>query len=541
MSAIQSASEGSETARCSGAATWLERRWVVVAVYLALSGIALYPLLSVTIPPLVDYPNHLARMYILAHWDTDPALQLNYVPDWKLLPNMAMELFVPFLARFMSIYTAGKIFVAAAMLSVLAGTLVLRKVLVGKVGLWPVLTFLLLFNQNLFWGFLNYLFTAGLALLALAAWIALRERPWVLKAAIFSIVTVVLYACHLFGLFAYGLLVFGYEIWRSRRAPAPMWRHLRQWSETALQFIVPAVLFLLWTIDNASVDGAMTDFGSPADRLFALASLTSFDTLYLDLPTLLFLAFLWPTFRSDKNVGIAQSMKIPLILVTAVALLMPSYLSGVWGTHMRLPLILACVLIAATRFASSDWRPMPYVVGAAIALFVARTAAIAEDWRDVDGKFLEFRQAIAAIEPGSRLLPIGDVEHVADGRSYLDNMQFSHMLSLAVIERSAFQPILFTGFTTVGVTDRVRDIDTPVGAPVPVDLLLENSDPATSVFRLGRRFERYIWAYWTGWPTRFDYAVSLRFSDRTNPSPAHLQRIAERSFFDIYRVVPGPP
>ncbi len=67
-----------------GWVAWVEeRRWAVVALYLSLTAIALYPVLSVAVPPLVDYPNHLARMHILANWASDPALQRNYVVDWS--------------------------------------------------------------------------------------------------------------------------------------------------------------------------------------------------------------------------------------------------------------------------------------------------------------------------------------------------------------------------------------------------------------------------------------------------------------------------
>ena len=520
-----------------GLADWMERRWVVVAVYLTLSAVVLYPILSVSVPPLIDYPNHLARMYILSHWDTDAALQRNYVTDWKLLPNMAMEIFVPALARFMPIYVAGKIFIVAAFLSILGGTLALRKVLVGKIGLWPVLTFLLLYNHILLWGFLNYIFTAGLALLAFAGWIALRERQRPFRVLLFSIVAVGLYIGHLFGLFVYGLLVFGYEIWRTRNTPAPVGRHLREWAETGIQFVVPAVLFLLWVADNRSTDGTLTDFGGMADRMAVFVAPTHFDMMYIDVPVLIFLASLWPLCRSQEGVSFTPSLIIPLIVATVVALLMPRYLSGVWGTHLRLPIIICCLLIAGTRLSPRTCRPLPYILGVAIALIVIRTASIAEQWRDIDGKYTEFRQAVATIEPGARLLPIGDLDNQPDDRSYLYRMRFSHIASLAVIERSVFLPTLFTGFTTIDAAPGLRYINSPFGSPVSPELLTKDADAATSGYALGHRFERYVTAFWPGWPTTFDYAVSLRFSRTDNPSPGHLKSVVDGSYFDIYRVV----
>ena len=196
--------------------TRVPRSKMLTALYVLLAAISLYPIFSVTVPPLVDYPNHLARMHILAHSGSLPALRHNYIADWTLHPNMAMELIVPLLARFMPIYMAGKIFIAAAVLLLLGGTLALRKTLYGTVGVWPAVSFLLLYNYVLFWGFLSYLFTAGLALLAFSAWIALRERGRLFRVSLFSAVALILLAGHAFGLFVYGLLVLGYELWRVR-------------------------------------------------------------------------------------------------------------------------------------------------------------------------------------------------------------------------------------------------------------------------------------------------------------------------------------
>ncbi len=372
---------------------------------------------------------------------------------------------------------------------------------------------------------------------AFAGWIALRERPWPLRVALFSVVAVLLYAGHLFGLFVYGLLVFGYELWRMRAMPGRIGRRLCDGAHAGIQFAVPAALFLFWTMHNGSADGTLTEFGSLRDRLAILASLTNFNLPAVDLPTLLFLACLWPLCRTDATVSLVPSMKVPALIITAIALVMPIYLSGVWGTHLRLPLIVAAVLIAGTRITAPAWRPMPYIVGIALALVVTRTALIAQDWRDLDGKFAEFRQAVAAIGRGARLLPIGDLEDMPVGGSYLHRMQFGHMASLAIIERAAFVPTEFTGFTMIGAADPVKAIDTPVGDPISPKVLALYADPVTSLYPLGHRFERYVWAFWVGWPATFDYAVSIRFSDTANPFPAHLERVAKGSFFDIYRVV----
>ena len=155
---------------------WLDmaghRRWVIALAHALLIAAALLPLLVVDVPALVDYPNHLARAHILATASDNPVLQERYVVAWKPVPNLAMDLFVVPLASLMSSYIAGRLFIAVTLLSIVAGTLSLHRVLHGRVGLWPAAIYLFLYNHILAWGYLNNLFGIGICLLALAGWLA---------------------------------------------------------------------------------------------------------------------------------------------------------------------------------------------------------------------------------------------------------------------------------------------------------------------------------------------------------------------------------
>jgi hypothetical protein len=152
-----------------------------VAVYVGLCGFTLLPLFLVSIPPLVDYPNHLARMSILLGVGDDPTSAANYQPHWRLLPNLAMDLIVPPLAHLLSLESAGWLFVAATMILLVIGTLMLHRVLHGRVGLWPLCSLLFLYNAVLSWGFLNYLFALSITLLGFSGWIATAHWPRLIR------------------------------------------------------------------------------------------------------------------------------------------------------------------------------------------------------------------------------------------------------------------------------------------------------------------------------------------------------------------------
>lgn len=515
----------------------VDSRCLLAALYAGLIAIALYPVFSVTVPPLVDYPNHLARMHILVNAAAIPELGANYVADWKLHPNMAMELIVPQLARFMSIYMAGKVFIAMTLLLLLGGTMMLRKTLYGKVGLWPVVTFLLLYNHILFWGFLGYLFTAGVALFAFSAWIGLWGRGTLLRVSVFSVVALILLASHVFGLFVYGLLVLGYELWRVRDFKTFSREMVGAWSVSGAQFVLPFALFAQWTIANSSPVPALTEYGPLGLRFVALISPVHMGAPRIDIPTAIFLALVFALCRSNKSVGFAGEMKLPILLLTAATLALPQYLAGVWGTHFRLPTIIACVLVAGARIEPEARRLARVVACAAVAIFCLRTGVVAQQWAGFERKFEEFRAASAVMESGKRILVVEDKEDTPPGELALYGMQFWHLPALAVIERSAFLPYLFTGHVGIHAASGVQLLDTPTGIPLSRILLQDGIDPVSSMFPLGYPINRYVSAYWTGWPEQYDYVVSIRFANEANPAPAYLQLVRRGSFFDIYRVV----
>src|ERR1700710_1672748 len=92
----------------------LDRVW-----WLALTGLCvalLAPLLIVDVPPLLDYPNHLARVFVLAALPHDPVLARFYAAHWSIIPNRALDLVGPPLIAVLPVHVAGRVLIAAALL-----------------------------------------------------------------------------------------------------------------------------------------------------------------------------------------------------------------------------------------------------------------------------------------------------------------------------------------------------------------------------------------------------------------------------------------
>ena len=163
------------------------------------------PIWTHPLPPLSDYVNHLARMHVIATLSKNPQLASFYEIDWQVIPNLTMDLIVPLLARVMNIYLAGQVFIVAMFALIVSGVLALNRALIGRWSVFPLFAFPLLYNYVFLVGLMNYIFGIGVALWALAGWIAVRERAWPLRFALSTACVVVLFFCHLSALGIYGI------------------------------------------------------------------------------------------------------------------------------------------------------------------------------------------------------------------------------------------------------------------------------------------------------------------------------------------------
>ena len=91
------------------ACTW----WVGLGLML---GTLLVPLVVTEVPPLTDYPNHLARCYFLAFGGSDPALRQMFSAHWQIIPNIGVDLMLPKLMHVFPPLVAGRIMLAWCLL-----------------------------------------------------------------------------------------------------------------------------------------------------------------------------------------------------------------------------------------------------------------------------------------------------------------------------------------------------------------------------------------------------------------------------------------
>jgi hypothetical protein len=512
----------------------------VLIAYLVLGAFTLSPLLWVHIPPLVDYPVHLARMSVLLHDGDGSAVATNYVAHWHLLPNLGMDLVVPVLAQLMPLELAGKLFVALSMSLAAIGTVTLHRALYGRVGFWPLCALLPVYNVILWYGFLNYLFGLGLALLAFSAWVATEQSPARWRIASFAIVAAIIFVVHLFAFGVYGLLVASYEASRAAAARTTAKGKALLLARALLQF-VPSGLMLL------GVEGGplFTQFGDLNARLSALVAPAFFDDgdkTVLDAAIFVVEFVLLPCALLSGALRIRPRMRFPLLAMIVVSALMPEWLKGSWDAHVRLPVALVFVLIASTRFERSRRGFAACFAIIVPALLGLRIWAVTENWRDMDLRVTELRAALQTIPEGARLLTVqspmpGSWQRPAGFRRFIDSTgapTFSHLPALAVLDRGAFYTPLFTGWYPIEPSARNAGMQRLLGGILtPAELLerLDQPSPAAPVLdELGEPPCCY------DWPEHFDFVLWTDFGSPPASLPNALEPWASGSFFHIYRI-----
>ncbi|ATE59749.1 hypothetical protein [Thauera sinica] len=502
-----------------------ERPWVVLKQTLLVATLIVVPLFYTLVPPLEDYPNHLARMFALARLPGSDTLSGFYETAWAPIPNLIMDLTVPRLASWVGIYAAGRIFIGATLLLLLLGPMFLHRTLYGNWSAWPLVGGLFVYNGFLFVGLMNYLFGVGVAVFGLAAWIRLSDRRLPVRALASLAFCAVLYVCHLSALGLYGLGIASFEAWRLWTArPSRPGRVAASVLALGLPFL-PFLYLLLhsptWGLARENVWEAQGKF----------AAVIRFLSVYSDLVDIPFLALIVGAIVVAIRRGLVRFHRAGMIVaavLTLAFLAMPRMAFGSWMADERL---VVGIFFMTLGFISTDLRKLEgqnAFFAICLATIAFRVVDVSVNWSSISQPLLELRNSIRTMQPGSRLL-VTQADNLPDGAI---GAAMSHAPTLAVIERSALVSRLFVvpGKQILHAREGYRGhVDTEDGETPTI------SQAILAIHATAPDGERH---YWDGWPDFYDYLVVLGTDpdEWENPAPQLLQPVHNGNGFAFYRI-----
>lgn len=397
------------------------------AFFLLLAAILLVPIWLVKNPPLLDYPNHLARAFVLTHL-RDPVFRFQqfYRADWGLYPYLLMDLSLIGLQRIFPIFLAGRIFLSFCVLALpLAAWFFLRQANPGQdhLALWVLLQAHSVF---FLYAFLNFYLSVALCFVAVGLWLRYLNRPSPVFWCVLMLAFTAIYFAHLMGFALAGLLVTAYGLLACRK--------MREMLFTWLMF-VPGALFYLHSsrVGLARLSSfALRSFADKVDGFWAIMHgySTRLDQITLLALAAYFLAAWWrnPDFRwNTRWLGIAA-----ILFVMYCAL--PWGLGEEWDLDIRVLPVLFVVILATAKVGHRGWQLAPL----ALLLFGARTADVTQNFLLAQPELAGLARSFSITSPNARVLPIVEADEDDPVRH-----SFAHFWAYGVIERGWYSPYLF--------------------------------------------------------------------------------------------------
>ena len=210
--------------------------WVVFCfVLIAL----LVPLWIVRYPGMVDYPNHLARCYVVYHYFDSPVWSTRLVLVRTPRPNLAIEMCVVPLLRIFPLAVSGKLFLTISVLLFFVGCVGIGKQVTGGPSWMSLAAAFAFFNTALYWGFVNYMFGVAVFLCSFAYWLQVHRRIRFLQLCLCALLGLLCFLSHLssFIFFAGACCVISlFEFLQERKIAPVLWK--MGW------VIVPCMMFV---------------------------------------------------------------------------------------------------------------------------------------------------------------------------------------------------------------------------------------------------------------------------------------------------------
>jgi hypothetical protein len=494
-----------------------------VVVFALLFVAAVMPILWPNLPPaMVDYNNHLARMFVLARDGTAQAHPY-YQVTWSLIPNLAMDLIVPGIGRHIGVEIANRLFYLLSQILIVTGAMALERAVKGRLQIAGFIALIFLYSTPFTFGFENFEFGLGWALWGFACAVWLQDRSWLMRLAAHTAFIVLLFSAHMFALGIYGFAVGLHELWRAWSRPASLNETFARFSALAIPSLLLAV-FMVAADGSVGGSGNMWAFGAKAT--WFLHILSGYNMVVSEIGVLA-LTWLIVALARRHALRFEQSGVWLLAGFSALYLAMPFRLFDTAFVDMRIVVALALIMPAfvSVSFPDAIWQRIAIALVATIT--VINVCAVTIVW-------LSYREDFTAARKSFELLPKGAIVMTAqtgdgdDPPADLRDYPIFNVPTLAVHYADAFSPHLFTAPGKQPVAPRTpwRRLEFPEGGFLPVKLLkhiVEHGVPAGTP------------PFVQNWARDFDYLYLIGPSI-PNPMPDRLEFVLAGPRFAFYRV-----
>jgi hypothetical protein len=401
--------------------------------YAAMAVVAvlmIVPVWLVEYPPLVDYPNHIARCYIRHAGDSVAVLAERYTFDNTPIPCLAMDVMMAALETFLDVHTAGKVFLTITLLVYLLGGHLLGWAIHGRPSWLALGTGLFAYHSMFLYGFTNYSLSVGIFLVALAGWLVWSRRPGLRSLLLFQAMVLLCYFTHLGGFLLLAGAVGVIGLWRGMRE-----RRMTAYLTMMLPFVPAAALFVLFRPNGTGNHEIV--WSTLAEKAVGALCLVRTYNASVDIAYLLMLAALVTTTAlAVRRVEADGGVLLAGLAFVAMFVIGPAEIDGASPADARFLPAAAALLLLAPQLTVCRRRAVP-LVAAVIALIGVHTAVIASEWLPQDRELAAQVAMFEQLPDGARLYPL--VAQAGDAASKRDRCMW-HAAHYATVVRHACSP-----------------------------------------------------------------------------------------------------
>jgi hypothetical protein len=497
-------------------------------------AVLLLPLALAEVPPLLDYPNHLARAVILA--GQAPELATYYAADWRLLPNLAFDLLMLPLLQLLGPHEAGRLVLGLAAALGVLGSVAYHRAVFGRSSWWPLGSALVAWHGLLLMGFVSFSLGVGLALLAASLAITSGGRPSLARLAGIALLATGVALSHLFAFGFLGLLLLAHEAGRILGGTRPSTARLGLWFRWAVA-LLPGTLIALQAFTSTGEGLLLWQYG---DRLRRLAAGFAGYHVWLDRLAPLVVLLVIGAAAWMRRLAVDPGSLIAAAVCAMLYLAVPAVLGGGAFAEVRFAIFLGFLLFAGLDVRLGWPAALPLA-----ALGAARLAVLGLTWHLAQTPLQELRAALAPVPAGGRIFTVAPRRDAAPayfrnqrGRavvSFLYEWPDSHLGGHAILERRAAWPALFAiaGQQPLRRLAPFERFSSQPWHTLPPPAMLDPARPPPPAFAADH-------AAWADWPARFDYVLLLH-ADATPRAPefatAPLALVVDTGFAALYRVL----
>lgn len=483
-------------------------------------------------PPLIDWPNHLARHILQC--GAPGALQIGqyYFYDLILVPNLTSELVHSLALACNDPVLTQKVLIQFATFGTVLSTVILYRAIWGAWSVWPLLSVLVMHNMAWAYGFENFALSIPLTLLALSLWFAFSARGPFVRLTILWPFALVIYVCHLYA-FGFLMLVVGllelHDLTSRFRGWTLVKRALAVLLLIGLISLLPAVQLASALQSSPEIDaGGFLHGGAPTILMTVVSPFASFghfnatqETLWVAVSGIFGILALVSVLRmGGAKIELDNRVRFIAPVMIVICLIVPFSFSGVAFTNIRFPCLLAPLLIAAVRVRFS-LRTAGLFTAAILAVMAAKTTWITSKWDVHERQVAELRNAAAVLSQTDRLLV------ARDGLSHEIRLH-SHSASYVLRDRGPYWTGMFTGGNSLFPNAEYQSRDHT--QPFPIDWrALMDGEGQTGDFAPD--------GYLHNWSSFYSHVLVLREPGSSAIDGSAIGPLsASGSFFDIVAV-----